>query len=324
MHKNISQGENIDENDQSDDIRQDSFQLMNDLHILISCLKAYCMNETTECFFDFRELMGAHGYLMVSAIPSWIQIWSPNVTLEGDAYVLYQQTTKKLVKIASMIKDGESFENELYPYMKELFQNRHPIDSSSDIESSDTLLDILKTSLLISLEQLSESLDQNEDIPHDTKWNKMYQLDISNVSKLHAVYMLANVFVQGVNTIEATENVKFALAMLSKLFLCGAILRYSDSALLHNYITAAHLEQIHELNQRLIGNLRKYIVALSEVATICEPFHYSSVLDSKNDTYLEDLFEYSKNSKLNSKQKIDSIDQYIKPLSQKLRIVAKI
>ena len=94
----------------TEEIKQEKFSLMNDLHVLISCLKAYFMDYDMDALFKLRELQGGHGFLMIANIPGWIESWSPNVTLEGDTYVLYQQTTRKLLKVLKESQKGESVE----------------------------------------------------------------------------------------------------------------------------------------------------------------------------------------------------------------------
>lgn len=90
-------------------IQNDDFSMMNDLHVLISSLKAYYMDHGMKILYNIRELMGGHGYSAFSNIPGWIEAWSANVTLEGDGYVLYQQTTRKLLKIMKSVKKGKTF-----------------------------------------------------------------------------------------------------------------------------------------------------------------------------------------------------------------------
>lgn len=89
------------------DIKNDDFGLMNDFHILASSIKAYYMQECLDGLFVVRELCGAHAYLMTSGVTFWIEAWSPNVTLEGDTYVMYQQTARKLVKVVADVQGGE-------------------------------------------------------------------------------------------------------------------------------------------------------------------------------------------------------------------------
>jgi len=92
-----------------EDIKNDKYGTMNDLHVLASCLKAYYMQRSIDGLFKMRECGGGHAYSNFSSIGSWIEAWSPNVTLEGDGYVLYQQTTRKLLKILNGSMKGKSY-----------------------------------------------------------------------------------------------------------------------------------------------------------------------------------------------------------------------
>lgn len=53
--------------------------------------------------------MGGHGYSYYANVPGWIEAWGANVTLEGDGYVLYQQTTRKLLKVLKTLEKGKSY-----------------------------------------------------------------------------------------------------------------------------------------------------------------------------------------------------------------------
>lgn len=88
-------------------IKESDFRIMGDLHVLASALKAHYMQESLDSLFIMREVQGSSGYSVMSALPGWIESWSPNVTLEGDGYVLYQQTTKRLIKLLGTIAKGK-------------------------------------------------------------------------------------------------------------------------------------------------------------------------------------------------------------------------
>ena len=88
-------------------IKESDFHIMGDLHVLVSALKAHFMQESLDGLFVMREIMGANGFSLMGGIPGWIESWSPNVTLEGDGYVLYQQTTKRLIKLLGNLAKGK-------------------------------------------------------------------------------------------------------------------------------------------------------------------------------------------------------------------------
>ena len=87
-----------------EEIKNDKFTTMRDLHSIASAFKALQMQESLDGLFRIREWCGAHGYSNYSNLPNVIEIWSPNVTLEGDTMVMYQQTAKGFIKIFRMIE----------------------------------------------------------------------------------------------------------------------------------------------------------------------------------------------------------------------------
>jgi acyl-CoA oxidase len=91
----------------NEEIKEENFSTMNDFHVLISCLKAYFMDYDVRALYTLRELQGAHGYSAFGNIGGWIEAWGANVTLEGDGYVLYQQTARKLVQKLNDVSKGK-------------------------------------------------------------------------------------------------------------------------------------------------------------------------------------------------------------------------
>lgn len=72
----------------------DNDEGLKDLHSMGACIKSYFSEETFLYAKVARELCGASGYLQNSRLPGYIELWSPNVTLEGDGVVMYQQTAR--------------------------------------------------------------------------------------------------------------------------------------------------------------------------------------------------------------------------------------
>ena len=73
-----------------EDIKQDKFDLMDELHHLTSGFKAVYTQMTMDGLLVIRQACGGAGYLAWSNLPFLIDDWSPTVTYEGDNTVMAQ------------------------------------------------------------------------------------------------------------------------------------------------------------------------------------------------------------------------------------------
>merc|ERR1719420_2514347 len=75
------------------------------LHLASSGLKALCSRITSDGIEACRKACGGHGYLCSSGLPELHGTYLQNCTVEGENYMIAQQTTKQLLKI---IRNGMS------------------------------------------------------------------------------------------------------------------------------------------------------------------------------------------------------------------------
>jgi acyl-CoA oxidase len=85
------------------DLNQESMQngnfgLLADLHASSSGLKSLTTTMAVESLEDCRRACGGHGYSLFSGLGQFYQDYVPNVTWEGDNYILTQQTARYLLK----------------------------------------------------------------------------------------------------------------------------------------------------------------------------------------------------------------------------------
>ncbi|KAJ1975949.1 hypothetical protein H4R34_004154 [Dimargaris verticillata] len=84
---------------------RDDFSNLAEIHALSSCLKAMATDLLLEGVEGCRRAMGGHGYSRFSGLYHLYGYALPQVTLEGDNYVLSQQTARFLVKTLRMLLD---------------------------------------------------------------------------------------------------------------------------------------------------------------------------------------------------------------------------
>jgi acyl-CoA oxidase len=78
-------------------VRAGDFSLLADVHAFSSALKSYTTIAAASAIEDCRRACGGHGYSMAGGMASQYQDYLPQVTYEGDSYMLTQQVAKYLM-----------------------------------------------------------------------------------------------------------------------------------------------------------------------------------------------------------------------------------
>ena len=90
-----------------DDIKNDKFELLDELHHLTSGMKSLFTQTTNDGLYTIRQALGGAGYSIWSGIPSIIESFNGCVTFEGDNTVMAQQSARYLQKLYKRVKNGE-------------------------------------------------------------------------------------------------------------------------------------------------------------------------------------------------------------------------
>jgi len=292
--------------------------------VLISSLKAYFMDDDISALYQLRECQGGHGYHSLANIPGWLEAWSPNVTLEGDGFVLYQQTARKLFKILKAVQKGKTVNKILYPYMEQVDKVVGLKEVSKEITCAYKLSEVLRVALSHQLLQIAQSLETHTEHSFDAKWNKIHQIDIAKVARLHGIYLTSISFIQSIEKFKTDKKTIAVMTDLCKVFITEMIIKFGEAALINNYITGEQMAGINSYHNDLIDSLKPHVVSLVECQIIHEAMAQGTTLSNMDDDYATKLYERAAFSSLNNTQKLESIDTDLKPLARKLTNFAKI
>jgi hypothetical protein len=221
-----------------------------DFHPILSSFKGFYMDEVFDIFKNLRELCGAHGYLDAANLTNQIEIWSPNTTLEGDGYVLWQQTTKDIFKRLGKMMKGNEIEG-LFTYMNDFLSVIQDSPKLNYTRSMDSLIEIMKMSLLHQIMVTGNNLRKNDGVSVDIKWNKLYLLDIVKTAKLNAIYMSCKIFYEEVRDINISKGLKNTLLLLCKIHSCELVLKYCENIMLMEAVDGSVLLDISNWNDEL-------------------------------------------------------------------------
>ena len=206
-----------------------------------------------------------------------------------------------------------------YPYLEDIKTITESKETSGEIKEIPQLMNILKAALCHQLLELSSLLQKQDGNSFNHKWNKMYQIQISQVARLHAIYLTGKAFADGLNKIQMKKENMIALEKLWKIYLCDNIIRFADYALIYNYVTSKQLMDIYSYNQSLIESVRPSLFALSEGPIFDESLVQGTSVVNLDSDYASGVYQLATFSKLNNKTKLDSFDKCVQPLSKKLR-----
>ena len=214
-----------------EEIKNDNFTTMKDLHSIVSAFKGLHMPESLNGLFKVRECCGAHGYSNYSNIPNIIEIWSPNVTLEGDTMVMYQQTAKGFLKKFRIMKNSGKTIKGIYSYMNE-YRDFSSDPATFDINNSDDLLLVLKIAVIQSLNKISELLpNQDDKVSFDIAWNRVYQIDVISTAHLNAHLLNALMFDMEMKSLTLSAPLKKVMNIMLKLYLSDILVSRTFSHL---------------------------------------------------------------------------------------------
>lgn len=234
---------------------------------------------------------------------------------------MYKEEKNKISKVMTLIYFH--YCRMVYPYVHEVFKLKGAKETDDDIRDSEKLLNVFKVALIYQLEAVTLNLSKDEDVSKDAKWNKKYQVEVSQVAKMHAIYMTARAFKEIVATFDVNAKTKHCLDLLFKVYIIDNILRYGELALMNNYISSQQMYNLYNYSQEIAVELRPDLIALGEVVTISEEQYLRPQFSHSKTDYKEVLFHNAKHAPLNKKTKLDNFDKCVVPLRQKLKNFAR-
>lgn len=131
-------------------------------HATVAALKAYSTQIAADGAEDCRKCCGGHGYSVLSGLPDIVTSVTSTTTLEGENYVMYQQTARYLIKMAAAVRDGKPVDppvqyladrfHVLYPdsaasqsvYLTEPVLPQYPDHAEFDVTCLQNLVDIME------------------------------------------------------------------------------------------------------------------------------------------------------------------------------------
>jgi acyl-CoA oxidase len=302
-------------NENQTNMNAGNFTLLADLHASSSGLKSLCTTMAVQGIEDCRRACGGHGYSMFSGLGSFYQDYLPNVTWEGDNYVLTQQTARYLAKQFRSVaanKTKESDMNFTSGYLFEYLQNPNskcPAVEASDFMNPEVLLNAFRFRAASMTQKLVHQLDNQ-----GKSWNSM-TVEIARVSKAHTQLVLLSNFVTGLQAArsEVSSNTMQALRNMAMLFGSHTLEQELADFLVSQYLSPDQAGMVKDLTLDLLSKVRPDAVALVDAFALPD-YYLHSALGRYDGKVYESMTEMAEREPLNHKLVTDSYEECIKPL----------
>ncbi|KAG2177304.1 hypothetical protein INT43_007961 [Umbelopsis isabellina] len=302
-------------NENQKNMSSGNFSLLADLHASSSGLKSLCTTMAVQGIEDCRRACGGHGYSMFSGLGLFYQDYLPNVTWEGDNYVLTQQTARYLAKQFRGVAANKTSENELNftsAYMYDFLQNpssQCPATQASDFLNPEILLGAFRFRAASMTQKLVHALDNQ-----GKSWNSM-TVEIARLSKAHAQLILLSNFVSGIQNArnELASTSLAALKTMAMLFATHTIEQELADFLVSGYLTPEQASYVKEITLELLEKVRPDAVSLVDAFGLPD-YYLHSALGRYDGKVYESMTEMAENEPLNHKLVTDSYEECIKPL----------
>ncbi|KAI7881512.1 acyl-CoA dehydrogenase/oxidase C-terminal [Mucor mucedo] len=304
-----------------DAMQQGNFSLLADLHASSSGLKSLTTTMAIESIEDCRRACGGHGYSMFSGLGQFYQDYLPNVTWEGDNYILTQQTSRYLLKTFRNVIAGKaepSEYNQTITYLTQFLENpkaKCPATKPSDFSNPELILSAFGFRAAYGIAQVAEQIDR-----HGRSWNSML-VEISRISKAHCQFVLVRNFIVAVQndeqlTTAANRPLLNVLRLLASLFALHTMEKELAEFLVAGYFSSEQTAMLKEQVIHLLEQVRPEAVSLVDAFALPDYFLHSALGRYDGKVY-EAMTEMAEREPLNHTLVVDGYESCIKPFTVK-------
>ncbi|KAJ1974616.1 hypothetical protein H4R34_004654 [Dimargaris verticillata] len=292
-----------------DRVTRNDLSTLPELHATSSGLKSLCTDMTVESIEVSRRALGGHGYSSFSGLCHFYGDMLPNVTWEGDNFILTQQSSRYLLKTFRAIKaakvpttlapDTFSIHNISQRYLQEYLLWKSSSSASSPLlQQREQLLDV---NLLLTLfghraafliAALQDAMDN-----HNQTWDDSLAA-MHRISKAHGQYILVKNFVlacqrvqqPSANSAAATgqKQILEPLTQVCQLFALSTIEKELVDFTEAGLIPPSQLSTVRQTVQQLLKTIRPNAVALVDSWAIPD-YRLKSALGNANGDIYEQL-----------------------------------
>ncbi|RCI02106.1 hypothetical protein CU098_011478, partial [Rhizopus stolonifer] len=300
-------------------MQQGNFNLLADLHASSSGLKSLTTTMAIDAIEDCRRACGGHGYSMFSGLGQFYQDYLPNVTWEGDNYILTQQTARYLLKTYRNVLAGKaeaSEYNHTVSYLSQYMQNpkaQCPVQKPSDFLNPELILSAFGFRAAYGIAQVAKALDSQR------SWNSML-VEISRISKAHCQYILVRNFIVTLQNDPQLQDKSLVrvLRLLACLFALNIMEKELSEFLVAGYFSSEQTQMLKQQVIELLEQIRPEAVSLVDAFALPD-YYLHSALGRYDGKVYEAMTEMAEREPLNHTLVVNGYQECIKPLVKSRR-----
>ncbi|KAF9955936.1 hypothetical protein BGZ72_003253 [Mortierella alpina] len=310
-----------------------NFSLLADVHASSSGLKSLTTTMAAASIEECRRACGGHGFSSFSGLPLMLQDYAPNVTWEGDNYMITQQTGRYLFKsfrdLVAKRNSGKfsasAITNPTLAYLNTYLDNPNlkcPATTPAQFHNPEIQIAAYGHRAAHMVAEIVHALDVEK-----RSWNSML-VEIYNASVAHCQLILVQNFIlgirgdmpqpEGVAAPVLSQSAKEALTDLSDLFALHQIHKQPGEFLTSGYIDA---KQVSMMGKAIMDVMEHKIRpnAVGFVDAFAFPDYYlNSALGRFDGKVYEAYTEMATREPINQTEVVDGYEQYIKPFTNPL------
>ncbi|KAL0078780.1 acyl-CoA dehydrogenase/oxidase C-terminal [Phycomyces blakesleeanus] len=299
-------------------MKNGNFDLLADLHASSSGLKSLTTTMAISSIEDCRRACGGHGYSNFSGLGQFYQDYLPNVTWEGDNYILTQQTSRYLLKTFRNVVAGKAVPseyNQTITYLTQYLENpkaKCPATKPADFLNPELILSAFGFRAAYGIAQVAEQIDR-----HGRTWNSML-VEIARISKAHCQFVLVRNFIIGLQadaSLSTPERrpISNVLKTLSALFALYTMEQELAEFLLPGYLSSEQTAMLKAQVISLLDEIRPNAVGLVDAFALPDYFLHSALGKYDGKVY-EAMTQMAEREPLNHTQVVQGYEECIKPL----------
>ncbi|GAA5866348.1 hypothetical protein JCM1840_004092 [Sporobolomyces johnsonii] len=278
------------------------FTLLADVHASSSGLKSLCTIMASGAIEECRRACGGHGFSLAGGLASFYSDYLPQVTWEGDSYMLTQQCGRYLFKtFRTLLADRNapmSKENRTRDYILKYIANpeaKARVKYAGDLADPQFFIDAFGHRAAY----LTATALRKRDVEKRT-WNSLL-IDIFRCSTAHSQYYLVYNFAQAIlhdAALKAQPAVHRVMTTCFELFACYTMDAEASEFLSSGYLSPKQHELLRNRVHALLAELRPQAVPLVD-AWACPDYLLNSALGRSDGDVYPALVRFAQNEPLN-------------------------
>jgi len=289
-------------NESQKNMNEGDFSLLADVHASSSGLKSLCTIMAAHAIEECRRACGGHGFSQASGLGALYADYLPQVTWEGDSYMITQQTGRYLFKtMRTLFQDRNaklSSENVTGEYILRYLENpneKSKVEYSGDFHDVQAFIWAYGHRAAFLVAQAT----RKRDIERRT-WNSLL-VDIYRCSVAHCQFLMVRNFARVLlydETLKAKPALHHVMQLVFELFACYTMDTEASEFLASGYISPKQHVLLRNRVYSLLAQIRPEAVALCDSFAVPDYLLNSELGRSDGNVY-QKLVEFASKEPLN-------------------------